>query len=349
MSAVFVIAEAGSNWRMGEPRRDLAMGRALIDVAVAADADAVKFQTYRSATVYAPDAGQTAYLADQGVETSINAVFEDLEMPYELIPSLAAYCASQGIEFMSTPFSVEDAASVDPHVRRHKVASYEINHLRLLQALARTGKPMIISTGGASLDEIAFALATVRAEGASDVTVLQCTASYPAPPEAANLLAIPTLRERFGVAVGLSDHTKDPLVAPLGAVALGATVIEKHYTIDRRLPGPDHPFALEPDELRAMIQGLRIMEQSLGSGDKVVQPAEEELRGFAHRAVQAVRDIAPGEVFVEDDNVALLRPGNRSRGVDAHLFDEVLGRRSRRPIARGDGVTADAIDPALER
>ena len=251
MNGAFVIAEAGSNWRAGTPERDLEMAFALIDVAVQAGADAVKFQTYRAASVYAPCAGESSYLAQLGVKRSINDILADLEMPYEMIARLAERCSERGIEFMSTPFSVADAEAIDPFVKRHKVASYEINHVRLLERLAATGKPLIVSTGAADGEDIAFGLATIKQANGGPVTLLQCTSSYPAPPDSLNLLAIPWLERTFGVPVGFSDHSLDPVVGPVVAVALGATVIEKHYTLSRRLPGPDHPFAIEPAELAA--------------------------------------------------------------------------------------------------
>ncbi|MHB8958914.1 MAG: N-acetylneuraminate synthase family protein [Candidatus Limnocylindrales bacterium] len=342
---VFVIAEAGSNWRMGTPHRDLIMARRLVDVASEAGADAVKFQTYRSRSVYVPDAG--AVDLDGVTAGSINAVFDDLEMPYELIPRIAEYCVEVGIEFMSTPFSVDDGKAVDPFVVRHKIASYEINHVRLIEHLARAGKPLIMSTGAATEEDVAFGLDTVRASGATEVTLMHCTASYPAPPDSLNLAAIPYLRERFGVPVGLSDHSRDPIVAPVAAVALGAVAIEKHYTIDRRLPGPDHPFALQPSELAQMVRAIRLADLAVGEEGKIVQPAEQELRGFAVRAIQAVRDIAPGEPLVEGYNFDVLRPGKRSRGLHPRHLGLLRGRHSARSITAGDGITGDAIDPPL--
>ncbi|NUR74878.1 MAG: N-acylneuraminate-9-phosphate synthase, partial [Thermoleophilia bacterium] len=163
---VFVIAEAGSNWRAGTPQRDRQMARALIDVAADAGADAVKFQTYRADKVYAPGAGKSDYLAEAGIDESIHDVFRDLEMPYELIPELADYCSGRGIEFMSTPFSPEDLAAVDPYVTTHKIASYEISDVRLLEAAAQTGKPIVLSTGASTPDDIDTALGVLRDNGA---------------------------------------------------------------------------------------------------------------------------------------------------------------------------------------
>jgi sialic acid synthase SpsE len=316
-----------------------------VDVAVEAGADAVKFQTYRSKTVYVPEAGIVDL--DGIPSTSINAVFDDLEMPYELIPRIAEYSAQAGIEFMSTPFSVEDATAVDPFVGRHKIASYEINHVRLIEYLAQTGKPLIMSTGAATEEEVAFGLDTVRAAGATDITLLQCTAKYPAPPDSLNVAAIPYLAERFGVRVGLSDHSRDPIVGPVVAVALGATAIEKHYTIDRRLPGPDHPFAIEPNELGAMIRAIRLAEQAVGEGGKPVQAAEDELRDFAVRAIQATRDIAPGESLIEGENMDVLRPGSRTRGLHPSRLSSLRGRHASRGIRAGDGITGEDVDPPL--
>ena len=346
--SVFVIAEAGSNWRMGTPARDLEMAYRLIGVAAEAGADAVKFQTYRAKTVYVEGAGSSDYLAEVGEERSINDIFEDLEMPYDMIPLLAARAQSVGLEFMSSPFSVADFAAVDPHVRRHKIASYEICHVRLVQAVAGTGKPLIMSTGAAGPSDIAFGIETARRAGARDITLLQCTASYPAPPASLNLRAIPWLMGHFGVAAGLSDHSTDPVLAPTVAVALGATVVEKHFTIDRRLPGPDHPFALEPDELGQMVTAIRLATSALGDGVKEVKPAELELRAFAVRAIHATRFIHAGEELVEGVNLNLLRPGRRSPGLHPRHLDALSGRRAARDIEAGAGITADAVEPPLE-
>jgi sialic acid synthase SpsE len=344
---VFVVAEAASNWRLGTPDRDRQMARALVNVAVEAGADAVKFQTYRARDTYVVDAGASDYLADLGIHRSINEIFVDLEMPYELVGEIAADCHRAGIEFMSTPFSVADAEAVDPYVRRHKVASYEINHVRLLQWLAATGKPLIISTGAATEDDIDYCLTTVRGAGAQDITLLQCTSSYPAPPDSLNLTAIPWLGQRFGVPAGFSDHSRDPIVGPVAAVALGATVIEKHFTIDNRLPGPDHAFALEPEELTAMVRAIRAAEQARGDGVKAVGSHETELRRFAVRAIQATRDIEPGDSLVEGDNIDVLRPGKRSIGMHPRHLDALRGRQAARHIPAGEGIRPGDVLPPI--
>ncbi|MGD2131243.1 MAG: N-acetylneuraminate synthase family protein [Maricaulaceae bacterium] len=335
---VFVIAEAGSNWRMGSPARDMAMAKALIDVAAEAGADAVKFQTFRPETIYAPGAGSSGYLAEAGTTETMEEIFADLAMPYEMLPQLADYAASYGLKFMSTAFSKDDFAAVDPLVEVHKIASYEITHLRLIELAAQSGKPTIMSTGAATLDDIAWAVEHFHAGGGRDLCLFQCTAKYPAPFEAMNLRVIPAYVEQFGVPAGLSDHSRDPIVSPLGAVALGARAIEKHYTIDNRLPGPDHAFALTPDELKAMVAGVRDMEKALGDGQKRPHSVEDELKLFAQRGLQALKPIAPGDVLVEDDNVAILRPGNQKKGAHPKRIAEVAGKRATRALAPGEGL-----------
>jgi N-acetylneuraminate synthase len=335
---VFVIGEAGSNWRMGTPARDLRMARTLIDVAAEAGCDAVKFQTYRAETVYAPNAGRSDYLTASGNSEDIHAIFRDLAMPYEMVGELAAHAKSRALLFMSSPFSVADLAAVDPHVAVHKIASYELNHRRLLEAAARTHKPIIVSTGAAELPEIGAAIALLQREGAGPICLMQCTAAYPADIGALALRVIPALAARFGTAVGLSDHSIEPLTGPTGAVALGARCIEKHYTLQKRLPGPDHAFALEPPELAQMVAAVRAMERALGGGDKTVQPIERELRSYAVRGLQALRDVRCGEALIEGVNFDILRPGRNRQGVSPMRIDELAGRQATRDIPAGDGI-----------
>ena len=341
---VYVIAEAGSNWRMGTPARDRAMARALIDVAVEAGADAVKFQTYRPETVYVANSGESDYLAEAGIKEDISAIFADLAMPYEMIPELAAYCRDRGIDFMSTPFSPQDFAAIDPHVSVHKVASYEISHLRLLELAARSGKPLVLSTGASDEADIAWAVDTYRAAGGRDLCLLQCTAKYPAPLDSMNMAALATIKRRFGVAVGLSDHSRSPSLAPVMAVALGGRVIEKHYTLDNRLPGPDHSFALTPAELSQLVRDVRSAEAALGDGVKRVLEAEGELAAFARRGLQAIRDVAPGDVLREGENFAILRPGKQRLGEHPRHIARFEGRRAARSVRSGSGLSLADVE-----
>jgi len=341
---VYIIAEAGSNWRMGTTIRDRAMARALIDVAVAAEANAIKFQTYRPETVYVENAGQSDYLADAGMKQDIREIFTDLAMPYEMLADLAGYCREKKIDFLSTGFSPDDFAAIDPFVSIHKIASYEISHPDLLTLAAHSGKPLILSTGASGEEDIAWAVETFRQGGGRDLCLMQCTAEYPAPISSLNLHTLPWLQRRFGVAVGLSDHSREPCLGPVAAVALGASVIEKHFTLDNRLPGPDHSFALLPHELKELVRQVRLAEASLGDGIKRVLPEELELADFARRGLQATREIAQGEILREGVNYAVLRPGKQALGVHPRHREQLEGRPATRHIAAGEGLRlSDAI------
>ncbi|MGH6995012.1 MAG: GNAT family N-acetyltransferase [Stellaceae bacterium] len=335
---VFVVAEAGSNWRAGNPQADMDQARRLIDVAAAAGADAVKFQTYRAETVYVADAGESDYLAASGIKKNIREIFADLEMPYDMLPKLAEEARARGLQFMSTGFSPADFAAIDPLVTIHKIASYEIGHLRLLDLAAKSGKPLLLSTGAAEIEDIAWAVDRFRAKGGRDLCLMQCTAKYPASFEALNLAVIDTLRRRFGVAVGLSDHSRDPVTAPVAAVALGARAIAKHFTPDNKLPGPDHAFALEPHELKLMVTKIREAEAARGSGVKEIGPEERELASFARRGVQATRAIRKGERLHEGQNIDILRPGKQSLGVHPRYIEQIEGCAATRDIAAGQGL-----------
>lgn len=335
---VVIIAEAGSNWRCGTPARDIKMAKSLIDVAVEAGADAVKFQTYRPETVYVPNAGDSDYLSEEGIKESITEIFQDLSMPYELIPQLAEYCQKQNIEFMSTPFSIADAKAVDPYVKTHKIASYEISHIRLIEFIAKTGKPVILSTGGATCEDIEWAINHFYMNGGKIISLMQCTAKYPAPLSALNLKVIPELIKRFNVPVGLSDHSRDPIIGPVGAIALGATIIEKHFTLHNKLPGPDHSFAITPDELKQMVKAIRQIEEALGSGKKKVQQEEKELREYAQRSIQAIAEIKKGDALSEGKTIDVLRPGKQKQGLHPKYMIEIEGKRATRHISLGDGI-----------
>ena len=203
---------------------------------------------------------------------------------------------------------------------------------------ARSGKPLILSTGASGEDDISWAVDTYRAEGGRDLCLMQCTASYPAPQDNLNLRAVPWLKRRFGAATGLSDHSRDPSTAPTAAVALGARVIEKHFTLDNNLPGPDHSFALEPDELNKLVHGVRLAEQSLGDGVKRVLAEEHELAAYARRGLQALTPIIKGDVLREGTNFAILRPGQRVLGAHPRYLDRIEGKKAGRDIDPGDGL-----------
>lgn len=335
---VFVIAEAGSNWRMGTSERDVKMAKSLIDVAVDAGADAIKFQTYRAKTVYVPNAGDSDYLSQAGIKESITKIFDDLAMPYEMIPKLSEYCKTKEIEFMSTPFSVEDANAIDPYVNFHKIASFEITHLRLLEFIAKTRKPIFLSTGAANYDEIQWALDQLYKNGGKDITLLQTVAKYPTPLKSLNISSMVDLKEKFKTSVGLSDHSLDPITGPVTATALGASVIEKHFTLNKKLPGPDHSFALNPDELKTMVSEIRKCEMCIGDGKKKVLEEETELRDFAQRSIQCIESISKGDVFREGVNIDILRSGKQKKGIHPKFLKNIEGKKSKRDIPIGDGI-----------
>lgn len=335
---VFIIAEAGSNWKTRSYREDLKRAKKLIRIASESGADAIKFQVFRADTVYVPDAGNSNYLKKSGIKKDINEIFRNAEMPYEMLPELSDYCKKQQIELMATAFSVEDAQAINKYVKIHKVASYEINHVRLLEYLAKTKKPIIISTGASNYEEIDFAVNLLKKYKVKNYALLQCTAKYPAPLESLNLSVIPQMKHRYKIPVGLSDHSTDPAIGPISAVALGATIIEKHFTLDKGLSGPDHKFALNPVELKKMIQSIRDAQKTLGDGKKHILNVEKELKDFAVRRIQAIRPIRKGEKIIEGYNIDILRPGKRTKGAYARFLSKINGRVSNRTIKLGEGV-----------
>lgn len=340
----YVIAEAGSNHN-GSYEQALA----LIDVAAEAGCDAVKFQVFRANLLYAEGAGQSDYLGDS---RSINDIIRAMELPHDWIPKLHAYSVAKGLHFLASAFDEAAVDLIEPWVDAFKCASYEMTHTPLLQYMASKGKPVLLSTGAATLDEVGEAVGAVRAVAPElPLVLLQCTASYPAPLAAAHVRTIPAMREAFGVLTGLSDHTKDAITAPMTAVALGAVVIEKHYTLSQRLPGPDHRFALEPHELKDLVRRVREVEAALGRAEKLPDPVEGELRHFARRSVFTTRPVRHGEAFTRD-NTAVLRRGKLPAGLDPQHFQAVLTHTAARdleaftPLQAQDVADAPEIHPA---
>ena len=334
----FIIAEAGSNWRMGTKTRDLSMAKSLIDVAAECKCDAIKFQTYKSETTYVSNAGKSDYLSNSGINEQITEIFQDLSMPYDMIPKLADYCKTQKIEFMSTPFSVNDAKAIDPFVLRHKIASFEISHLRLIEFLAGTNKPLILSTGASTLDEIEWAVNYFYDNGGKDISLLHTISKYPAPLSSLNLKIISELEKKFNIPVGFSDHSRSPTIGPITAVSLGGKIIEKHFTLNNNLPGPDHSFALTPIELKNMVEAIRGCELVLGSNEKTILPEEFELREFAHRGIQAIKEIKENDIFKEGENIDILRPGKQKQGIHPKYLKQLSGKKSKRNISQGEGI-----------
>ncbi len=327
-----IIAEAGVNHN-----GDLDLARQLVDVAAAAGADLVKFQTFSADRLATRDARKAAYQAattDAG--ESQHAMLQRLELSEADHRTLIAHCASRGIGFFSTGFDTE---CVDLLVRlgadRFKVPSGEITNLPYLRHVGGLGRPVILSTGMATLGEIEGAIGVLMGAGTprAQITVLHCNTDYPTPAHEVNLRAMVHIGQAFGVQVGYSDHTRGIEVA-IAAVALGACVIEKHFTTSRDLPGPDHQASLEPAELKAMVAAIRNIEQALGDGIK--QPTEAELgnRPIARKSLVARQAIAAGECF-SPANLVAKRPGT---GISPMRWDELMGRPARRAFAADEQV-----------
>ncbi|HEY7949816.1 MAG TPA: N-acetylneuraminate synthase family protein [Solirubrobacterales bacterium] len=331
----YVIAEAGANHN-----RDLAVARELVDVAAEAGADAVKFQTYSGEALYSTKAPGFEYLGPHS-EKSPSELLEDIALPREWQVELRDHAAARGIAFFSSPFDVEAIAELDAlGVPAMKIASFEIVDPVLIAAAAATGRPLLISTGMATLGEVEAALRDATAAGATGVGLMQCTSVYPAPPEGANLRAMATMRTAFGVPVGLSDHTTG-IAVPVAAAALGAAFVEKHFTLDRTMEGPDHPFALEPEELKAMVAGIREAQAALGDGRKEGPGPEEakEMYGLARRSLIVVGDHPAGTVLSEE-MLTRKRPGF---GIAPRDLDKVVGRALRVAVEHDDVLTWEML------
>jgi len=344
----YVIAEAGVNHNGSLDR-----AKKLVEVAAEAGADAVKFQTFRADALTVETAEKAAYQQNTtDEEQSQREMLHELELPPSFHETLLEDCTERDIQFLSSPF---DPSSVDLLVDRFdvpriKIPSGEITNAPLLLHIARTGRPAILSTGMSTLGEIENALGVLafgytgaskapgrerfRAAYASDrgqerlqshVALLHCTSEYPTPVEEVNLRAMDTLKSAFGLPVGLSDHTRGTAV-PVAAVARGATVVEKHFTLDRTLPGPDHRASLEPDELAAMVEGIRKTERALGSTEKRPTPSETKNRPVARKSLVAAEPIAAGEPFTEA-NLTAKRPGT---GLSPTRYWDYLGRPASR-------------------
>lgn len=328
--SVFCIAEMSANHD-----RSLERAQAIMRAAADADADAIKLQTY-TADSMTLDCQAPCFMAkgDLWVGRSLYDVYTEAAMPWEWVPGLMAMARDLGMECFSTPF---DAASVDflEHcgVTRYKIASFELVDIPLLQRVGGTGKPVLLSTGMASLAEIDEAVRTLRGVGAGDITLLKCTSAYPAPPEEANLRTLPHMAQTFRCDVGISDHTAGSAVA-VAAVALGAVAIEKHFTLDRKGGGPDDTFSMEPSEFAEMVRNVRVTSTALGEICYELTDAQRRSVG-SRRSLFVVRDIKAGEV-INMDTVRSIRPG---LGLHTRHLPDVLGRKAAQDIARGTPLT----------
>lgn len=323
----FIIAEAGVNHD-----GNLEIARRLVDVAAEAGADAVKFQTFSADRLTTADAPMAEYQkAGTGAGKSQWDMLRRLELPAEAHQDLAARAAERGLVFLSTPFDEESADFLDTlGVPAFKVASGEITNTPFLAHLARKGKPLLVSTGMATLEEVRQAVNIIRGTSNSELALLQCVSAYPAAAADVNLRAMATLEHNFDVPVGYSDHTLGSEVA-LAAVALGACVLEKHFTLDRRRPGPDHLASTEPDELKVLVRAIRNVEAALGHGRKEPVQSEMDAAAVARKSLVTARNLSAGEVLRCED-IVIRRPGS---GMPPTDLVRVVGRTLRRSIRCG--------------
>lgn len=332
----FIIAEIGANFRFSEnPEENYKHALLMIDIAAEAKANAAKFQLYRDKKLYAREAGAAAYI---GKTKSINEIIREMELPYEWLPLLKKRCEEKGLVFLCSPFDEESANELEKiGVEAYKIASYEITHLPLIKHIAKKGKPMILSLGTSDYKDITKAMNAIKAQGNRQIALLQCTAKYPAPLSTVNLNVIPQLRKKFGTVVGLSDHSRQPLIAPLGAVALGASIVEKHFTTGNNLPGPDQGYAILPEELKQLVSSIRQLEEAMGSSKKIVLPEEKELHHFCRRSIFAIESIGKGEKF-SGKNIAVLRCGKKEMGIAPEHFEKLIGKKAKRDIAKNTAI-----------
>ena len=327
----FVVAEVGSNHN-----RDFDLARRLIDAAAEAGVDAVKVQTFRADSHYSRKSPGFTYL--EGVDTY--SLIKSLELDRSWHEPLKEHAEARGLVFFSSPCDPEAVAELEAlDVAAYKVASFDLPDIDLIRLMAETGKPVILSTGMADWMDIQRAVDACRDAGNNAVVLLQCTSLYPAPAELSNLRAMAAMRAAFGTLVGYSDHTRGDHVA-LAAAALGASVIEKHFTLDRTLSGPDHRFAIEPPEMGEMMRRLREVEAALGDGAKAgPRQAEREMFEKGRRSLHARVPIAKGTTIAAD-MLTVKRPG---LGISPSLRDKVVGRRARTDIDADQWITWDMI------
>ncbi len=323
MKHTLIIAEAGVNHN-----GSMELAKKLIDVAADAGVDYVKFQTFKAENLVTKTAMQAEYqqrnMGDDG--NSQYNMLKKLELSHEQHVELIGYCREKGVKFLSTAFDFESMdylASL--HLGLWKVPSGEITNYPYLKKIADYQEPVIISTGMSTMEEIQAAMKVLTDNGLQkeQISVLHCNTEYPTPMTDVNLSAMNEMCRQLGVVIGYSDHTQG-IEVPIAAVAMGAGIIEKHFTLDRSLPGPDHKASLEPDELKAMVTAIRNIEQAIGTGHKTISASERKNKAVARKSIVAARDIKKGELFTEE-NLTVKRPGN---GINPMRWPEIIGKKA---------------------
>jgi N-acetylneuraminate synthase len=332
---IFIIAEAGVNHN-----GKMELAKQLIDAAHEAGVDAVKFQTFKTEEVITREAEMADYQKEQLQD--VDSQFEmakKLELDYEKFVELKEYCDEIGILFLSTPHNPDAAVFLDDLIPLYKIGSGDLTNLPYLEQVARFSKPIILSTGMSTIDEIREAVDSIKQAGNSDLILLHCVTSYPAEIEDANLRAIQTLQREFSLPVGYSDHTLG-LEVSIAAVALGACVIEKHFTISKDLAGPDHQASLEPTALKELVRSIRNLEKAMGDGDKKPTPAERKIMGVVRKSLVAKVPIAKGTALTEE-MIAIKRPGH---GIAPKHLKKVIGKKASVDIKDDTVIMMDMIE-----
>lgn len=329
----FIIAEAGINHN-----GDIKIAKRMIDAAKRAGVDAVKFQTFKTKNLVTKNAKTAEHQTDSKGKSQYE-ILKSFELKEDDFVKLSKYAKEKGIMFLSSPFDRESVDLLEKlKVPAFKIASSEITNFPLLRYIARKRKPIILSTGMANLDEIREALDVIFNEGNKEVILLHCISAYPAKMEELNLRAIESLKRSFNLPVGFSDHTEN-ILASLVAVAVGACVVEKHFTLDKNLPGPDHKFSLEPDELKEMVRTIRLVECSLGDGIKKPTKSEEKIKKFVRRSIVARTKITRGTI-IKREMLDVKRP---SGGIEPKYINAIIGKRAKRDIKEDEIITWDMI------
>lgn len=330
MGHVFIIAEAGDNHN-----GNFELALRLVDQAVEAGADCVKFQTFVTEQVISKFAEKAEYQKENtGSEETQFEMVKRLELSFDQFREIQQYCKKKGILFLSTPFDLESIDFLQEiEIPFWKIPSGEITNLPYLEKIAATGKDIVLSTGMCTMEEIEEALRILRDRGAGKVTLLHCNTEYPTPYCDVNLRAMNTLKKHFGVEVGYSDHTRG-IEVPIAAAACGAKVIEKHFTLDKNMEGPDHKASLEPEELKEMVQAIRNIEAAMGSEEKFPTDSERKNKEIARKSIVAGKNIKKGEIFTEK-NLAVKRPGS---GISPMNWYDVIGTKAVRDFQEDEMI-----------
>lgn len=351
---VFIIAEAGSN-HDGK----FEQAKKLIDITAESRADAIKFQLFRASKIYTPNCGKIP--TPQG-KLDLFKFFKQVEMPFQWLPLLKKYAENKGLIFIVSPFDEEAVDELKKNnIKAYKIASSESNHLPLLTYVARKQKPIILSVGLSTLSDVEEAIATIYKENNRQIALLHCVSSYPALPGEYNLKVIGALGNAFQVPVGISDHSLDPVLVPKLAVASGALIVEKHFTLNKKLSGADHSYALSPEELKLMVKEIREVEKwdqekrnkflnssslykkILGTGKKIITPSEKELYPGDKRSIFVIRNLKRGD-RLNKNNLAILRAERYLKpGLHPRYFDLVLGKRVTKSIKKYTGLQWDNL------